>query len=493
MNIYDTLSDSVKLFSHKTAVTGPDGSYTYSELFNYSKKIASHLSRLKTVSGKKAVIYIQNSADFVASLYGANMAGMVFMPVSPEAKDLKIQEILQHSEAGILITTGSLMEVINSMDISRIPSLKNIVLLGDSFDETRAQIKCNITRISRDSSKADDFILYNWEENQPAAIFYLANTHGKPKGIMLSSKNILSNVEAIVEYLKMSNSDNILIVKSMSLVGTVTGEIIASVAVGAAMVVIGGIIHAGVILKVIEDFKVTGFFAVPVMLHQIIEYKRKDKYSIESLRYIQTGAARLSMEDVEQLMDMYKGVELYYIYGISEASPRVLHLRPEEMLLKAGSVGRPVKFVSVSLLDANGNIPGIGEIGELYVKGPNVMLGYYKDPELNNKVLTPYGLRTGDLAYMDHEGYVYLAGRADNMINQGGFHVYPAEIEKVISKLEKVKEVKVEGVPDDVLGQRIKAKVTPHENADLSADEIYSFCYEHMENSKIPKIIEILN
>jgi len=119
------------------------------------------------------------------------------------------------------------------------------------------------------------------------------------------------------------------------------------------------------------------------------------------------------------------------------------------------------------------------------------MMGYYNNPELTKEVLTAQGLKTGDLAYMDEEGYVYLAGRADNMINQGGFHVYPAEIESIISRFEKIKNVKVEGVYDKLLGQKIKATVTPYEDVELSENEVYEFCISHIEAAKVPKIIEI--
>jgi acyl-CoA synthetase (AMP-forming)/AMP-acid ligase II len=121
------------------------------------------------------------------------------------------------------------------------------------------------------------------------------------------------------------------------------------------------------------------------------------------------------------------------------------------------------------------------------------MLGYYKSPELTQKTLTPYGLKTGDLAYLDEEDYVYLAGRADNMINQGGFHVYPAEIERTILKFVKVKSVKVAGVPDELLGQKIKATVTPQDDITLTEVEVYDYCYSHLESAKIPKIIEVNN
>ena len=491
MNIYDTLIKSESEYGIKEAVTDSYGfTYTYSEVLSYSKKIAGKLLSIGLKPRSKVIIYLQDSMDTVGAIYGANMAGMVFVPVSPQAKDLKLQEIIRHCGAEAIITKSDLTEFIAGIDPGTIPTVKSILLCNDSTEVCNNAFN-QAAYFVKDCSLSEIVTASIWLNDEMASIFYMSDKHGMPKGIMLSTGNILSNMEAIIEYLKMSNKDNILILKSMALVGTITGEILASIAVGAKIIILNGIIHAGIILKAIQDHKVTGLFAVPVMLHQIVEYRRKEKYSTTSLRYIQTGAAKLIKEDVQQLMDMYKGVEFYYIYGLSEASPRVLHLKPEDMLRKAGSVGKPVKYCTVGLLDANRNAVKAGEIGEIYVQGPNVMLGYYNSLELTSEVITTHGLKTGDLAYMDDEGYVYWAGRADNMINQGGFHVYPAEIEKVILKNEKVQSVKVDGVPDDILGHKIRATVTPKAGASISQAEIYEFCYRYMENAKIPKVIEI--
>jgi acyl-CoA synthetase (AMP-forming)/AMP-acid ligase II len=491
MNIYDTLYKNAGTAPGKIAVISGETRLSYKDLLEYSRQIASLIWDTGIKPGARVAVYLNDSADFIAALYGINMAGMVFVPVSPQARDIKLQEIISHSGAEILITEESLSETLKSVDKVSIPSLAKIVMLNGERGSGELDKKFDLLGARYEKEKETVIEPYRWMPDEMTSIFYMSDKNGKLKGIMLSGRNILSNMEAIIEYLKMNEKDNILIVKSMALVGTVTGEIIAGIAVGATLVVLNGIIHAGIILKAIEEYGITGFFAVPVTLNQIIEYKRKEKYSTQSLRYIQTGAAKLSREDIEQLMDKYKGVEFYYIYGLSEASPRVLHLKPHEMLSKAGSVGKPVKFCSIKLLDINGSPVKPGEIGELYVCGPNVMMGYYNNPELTKEVLTAQGLKTGDLAYMDEEGYVYLAGRADNMINQGGFHVYPAEIESIISRFEKIKNVKVEGVYDKLLGQKIKATVTPYEDVELSENEVYEFCISHIEAAKVPKIIEI--
>jgi long-chain acyl-CoA synthetase len=491
MNIYDTIINSTNKYTDKFAAKGSGLAYTYKELLEYTKKTASLIKSIGLNPRAKAVIYLQDSIDYIAAIYSVNMAGLVFVPVSPQAKDLKLQEIIEHSGSEILITTKELLEHIVKIDSSQIPLMKSIILTDSTLEETEFECKQSVFRVAEHNDKNLELTLDKWSIDEPTAIFYMSDKFGRPKGIMLSTGNILSNAQAIIEYLKMSYEDNILIIKSMALVGTVTGEIIASIAVGAQIVILNGMIHAGIILKAIQDNEITGFFAVPVMLHQIIEYKRKDKYSTASLRYIQTGAAKLIKEDVRQLIEMYEGVEFFYIYGLSEASPRVLHLKPEEMLIKAGSVGKPVKYCKVVLLDANRNIVKPGEIGEIFVQGSNVMLGYYNSPELTKEVLTENGLKTGDLAFMDDEEYIYLAGRADNMINQGGFHIYPAEIENAILKFEKVKSVKVHGISDEILGEKIKAVITPKDNIIISESEVFDFCYSHMENAKIPKIIEI--
>lgn len=489
MNIYDTLVNSAKCYPNKVAVTALNKDITYRSLYHYASSIANQLKRYDE-KGARVVVYLEDSIETVVSIYGINMAGMIFVPVSPQVRDQKLQEIVEHSNASIIITQPKLFEFVSSLIDQNPCDCKHIVLLGEDSSDDHKTRSYQVDYVKA-SNNHTDFVLETWNEDEMTAIFYMTDKSGKPKGIMLSSKNILSNMEAIIEYLKMSNTDNLLILKSLALVGTVTGEIIASMAVGAHIVIFSGLNHAGIILKAIQEYQITGFFAVPVMLHMIVEYRRSKKYSTASLRYIQIGAAKLSKEDVLQLMDMYPGVDLYYIYGVSEASPRVLHLKPNDMLKKAGSVGTPVKYCSVCLRDANEQVVDTGKIGELYVQGPNVMLGYYRSPELTKEKLTEYGLKTGDLAYKDEDQYVYLCGRADNMINQGGVHIYPAEVELNILRCNKVKEVKVEGVADELLGTKIKVIVTPIEGTDLTEAEVYDFCLEHMESMKIPKLIEI--
>ncbi|RCX12552.1 fatty-acyl-CoA synthase/long-chain acyl-CoA synthetase [Anaerobacterium chartisolvens] len=493
MNIWETILKSAEKYPDKIMVMAAGEAFRYSEMLEYSKQLALELSKTGIKRGSRVIVYLNDSPDYIAALYAVNMAGMVFVPLSPQVKDAKLCDILRHSGAEAVITSSELAEVVAAISPEEVPDVKHITVLGSEGDLPGWNWPC-CRAAGFVYKKGRPVILEeaDWQEDEMTAIFYLWDKNGMPKGIMLSSKNIMTNMDAIIEYLKMTYRDNLLVLKSMSLVGTVTGEILASAAVGATIAILGGITHAGIILKAIQDYKITGFFAMPLMLHQIMEYKRREKYSTDSLRYIQTGAAKLLKSDVEQLMEMYKGVALYYIYGLSEASPRVLHLKPDEMLIKAGSVGRPVKNCSVELLDADKKPCVPGSIGELYVQGPNVMLGYYKNAGLSEEAITPYGLKTGDLAYMDDEGYFYLAGRADNMINQGGFHVYPAEIEKAIRMLDRVSEVNVEGVPDELLGQKIKASVTPKPGETLTPGEIYDFCYATMESSKIPKIIEVL-
>lgn len=493
MNIYDTLYNQAEAHSGKIAVISGETRLSYRDLLKYSGQIASRILDTGIKPGARVLIYLDDSADFIAALYGINIAGTVFVPVSPQARDIRLKEIIIHSGAQLLITEESLLHTLDSVDKESVPTLESIMVLNGRAGSGGLDGNYKVIGFEYDKESETFIEPYKWMADEMTSIFYLSDKNGGLKGIMLSGKNILTNMEAITEYLGMTGSDNILILKSMALVGTVTGEIIGSIAVGATVVVLHGIIHAGIILKAIEEYGITGFFAVPVTLNQIIEYKRREKYSTKSLRYIQTGAAKLSREEIGQLMENYKGVQFYYIYGLSEASPRVLHLKPDEMLSKAGSVGKPVKFCAVVLRDMEGCPVKPGEIGELYVSGPNVMLGYYNNPESSKEVLTEHGLKTGDLAYMDDEEYVYLMGRADNMINQGGFHVYPAELERIISRFEKVREVKVEGVYDKLLGQRIKATVIPCGGVSLNENEVYDFCVSHMEAVKVPKIIEIVS
>jgi long-chain acyl-CoA synthetase len=226
------------------------------------------------------------------------------------------------------------------------------------------------------------------------------------------------------------------------------------------------------------------------MLHTLVQNPPAEQHAISSLRYVCFGGGPMPVETLRRLIEGFPGVGFVHTYGQTEAAPRVTALLPQDRLGRLGSIGKPIPGVSVRLLSDDGKIAAPGEIGEIVVQGPNVMLGYYKRPADTAQVLRPDGLWTGDLARMDADGYLYLIGRRKNIVISGGINIYPEELEECLLGHPAVQEVVVMGEPHDVLGESPVAFVVRKPGTTASAEELLQHCATRLAQYKWPSRIE---
>jgi acyl-CoA synthetase (AMP-forming)/AMP-acid ligase II len=251
------------------------------------------------------------------------------------------------------------------------------------------------------------------------------------------------------------------------------------------------------ILQKIEEEKVTGFPIVPTILSMLLDLETLKQHNLSSLRYISNTGAALPVDHIKNFRKIFPKVQVFSMFGLTECK-RICYLEPEDIDKKLGSVGKAMPNCEVFLVDENGNQVTRGEIGELVVRGTNVMRGYWNAPELTAKVyrngstLGEKLLYTGDYFRMDEDGYLYFIGRKDDMIKTKGERVSPKEIENILCGMKDIKEAAVIGLPDRIFGQVIKAFIVKSNDSNVESREVLLFCSNNMESFMIPKYIEFL-
>ena len=319
------------------------------------------------------------------------------------------------------------------------------------------------------------------------SIIYTSGSTGKPKGAMLSHGNIVANTTAICDYQNLGPQDIHMVVLPFFYV---MGQSLLNthVAVGGTLVINNRFAYPAAVLKQMADEKATGFSGVPstyaYLLHRspLREYKNK----LNALRFCaQAGGhmARSLKLKLREVLPVHTAI--YIMYGATEGAARFAFLEPQHFASKMDSIGKPIAGVRITILDKNGVEVEKGQIGELNASGPNIMSGYWKDAIASARVLGPCGYRTGDMGYIDDDGYLFITGRKDDMVKVGGHRVNIQEIEDLLLSTELIVEVAVFGADDDLLGQRLKALIVP---IDKTVDEkmILKACSKTMPKHKIP-------
>lgn len=287
-----------------------------------------------------------------------------------------------------------------------------------------------------------------------STVFFTSGTTGMPKGVMLTRENIVSNIEAINDYMQNSYKDNLLIVKPLYHSSTLTGELLVGINRGTAIYIYKGDFFPQKVVSVLNDYPITILCAVPSMIASILKYK--SKYAGQ-LRLVSVSGSYANRNLLEQALRTFQ-CEIYNVYGLTEASPRVTCLKVQNFLGKIESIGRTIRGVRVEICKENGELTMQANIeGELVVSGSNVMKGYLDNIDQTKERIRDNKLYTGDIGYYDDDGFIYLTGRKDDMICRSGINIYPKTIEEVISKIDGVNEVFVFGVKDDFYSNKIVA------------------------------------
>ncbi|MDR0136347.1 fatty acid--CoA ligase family protein [Metabacillus idriensis] len=495
MNLSSQLSLSAKTYRDKPAFIFEGKETSYGELDVLISKFADGLQKLGVKKGDHLALVLGNSPYFVISLYGAMRAGATVIPINPIYTPDEIGYILNNGDVKTIVTLDVLLPLFGKMN-PVLPMLENIISCETPPSDAKSgldvsalsistKLKSFTSLIASSVSDPEEVIL---SEEDVAVILYTSGTTGKPKGAMLTHKNLYSNAKDVGSYLKMNDGDKVVATLPMFHVFCLTVSLNAPLISGATLLIVPRFSPAE-IFKLIKTYEATVFAGVPTMYNFLLQHAAGDADDLQSLRLCISGGASMPVALLKGFEQKFK-VVISEGYGLSEASP-VTCFNPLDRPRKAGSIGTNILNVENKVVNELGEEVPHGQVGELIVKGPNVMKGYYKMPEETAHTIRNGWLYTGDLATMDEEGYFTIVDRKKDMVIVGGYNVYPREVEEVLYNHSGVVEVAVVGVPDPNQGEAVKCFVVLKDQS-LTEEGLKAYCREHLAKYKVPSSIEFL-
>jgi amino acid adenylation domain-containing protein len=489
MRVERFLTDSAARFPDKTAVVAGGTRLSYAELDRSSTRLAHALTAHGMKRGDRIVIFMDNVWEAVAAIFAVLKAGCVFVPINPSTKADKLNFVLNNCRAAGIITQARLTGIAKSA-LAEAPSVTLSVVAG-SKDRLPGDNQIGFEdAIAVDSSTE---LPPAGIELDLAMLVYTSGSTGFPKGVMMTHQNVVAAATSITTYLENTQDDIILNVLPISFDYGLY-QVLMAAKMGATLVLEKSFAFPQAIFDTMKRERVTGLPLVPTMAAMILQMKDLRADAFPHLRYITNTAAALPPAHIARLQDLFPQAKLFSMYGLTECK-RCTYLPPAELKRRPGSVGIAIPGTEAYVVTDDGRRAGANEAGELVIRGPHVMKGYWENPEATRRALHegPFPwekvLRTGDLFRTDADGFLYFLGRKDDVFKSRGEKVSPKEIENVLYALPGISEAAVIGVPDPVLGMAIKAVVALAPGAGLSERDIIRHCASHLEDFMVPKLI----
>jgi len=502
MLVQNFLETSASRLPDKVALICGDRRLTYSEIDQKANCLALYLRSLGIKRQDRVAVFLENSVESVISLFGILKADAIFLMLNSSMKTSKLAYILKDCSVKAAIAHRTKQKIVEEAALHA-SELQHILWVGK--DNTIKQEPLPLTFIS--SHAFDSTISLQPSAMSPgnscnidldlATIIYTSGSTGDPKGVMLTHLNMVSAATSITTYLENREDDIVINVLPLSFDYGLY-QVLMTFKFGGTLVLEKSFTYPYQILQKMVSEKVTGFPGVPTIFAILLGLKDPEKFDFSHLRYISNTAAALPPPYIEKLRKLFPHVRLYSMYGLTECK-RVSYLPPEELERRPLSVGKGMPNEEVWIVDDHGKELGPNEVGELVVRGSNVMRGYWGLPEETAKALKPgkypgeVVLYSGDLFKKDEEGYLYFVGRKDDMIKSKGERISPKEIEQCLCSLDGIAETAVFGVPDEILGQAIVAYIRCHDNITLQEKTVIKHCRENLEDFMTPKYIEFIN
>jgi long-chain acyl-CoA synthetase len=466
---------------------------SYAQLDIATARVAAGFRSLGVARGDRVAIHLENGVEAVLSIMGALRAGAAFVPINPTTKGQKLGYLLQDSGASLLVSDRrGAPSVAEAREAVAKPCPIVLTGLGRQRDDDGPSFPCvrfedlgETAVLGRDVPRIDLDL---------AALIYTSGSTGRPKGVMMTHANILAATTSINSYLQNGPDDAILDVLPLSFDYGLY-QLFLAMQSGARVLLERSFAFPTVMLELMARERVTALPIVPMIAALLLKHDLAP-YDLGALRYITNTGAVLPPVHIAALRERLPRTRIYSMYGLTECK-RVSFLSPDDLEARPTSVGKPMTNVDVYLLDEEGRRTDCG-VGELVVRGPNVMQGYWQADEATERVLRPgvipgeKVLHTGDLFRIDPDGYMYFQGRTDDVIKSRGQKVSPREIEDVLHGAPGVCEAVVIGVADPLLGEALQAYVTLHPGAGVTARDILLHCSKNLEDFMVPRSVEIV-
>lgn len=491
-----TLESSARKFPAHRAFSYGDSSLSYAQINAAANQLANGLQSIGIQPGDKIALSCFNLPYFPIIFYGILKAGAVVVPLSVLLKQDEIAYHLKDSDAKAyfcFVGTSDLpMGQMGYEGFSNAPDCDHFFMITPKPTDP-SPIEATKSLGSLMANQSVHFESKRTSPDDTAVIIYTSGTTGRPKGAELTHSNLMLNTILCADLFKNDHTDNVLIVLPLFHIFAMVCMMSTGVYRSCHMVLLPRF-DARDVFALMQKHRITIFGGVPTMYWGLLNYTG-DEFDYPSisanLRAAVSGGAALPVQVLQDFKKRF-GVEILEGYGMSEGSP-VVTFNQLDIGTKPGSIGTNVWGVEVKLVDENGMEVAQGEKGELWYRGHNVMKGYYKRPEATAETITDGWLHSGDVAIQDEDGFYFIVDRTKDMIIRGGFNVYPREIEEVMIQHESVSLVAVIGIPDEKLGEEIKAYVVIQAEKKVTEEELIEFAKSKLAAYKYPRFIEFID
>jgi long-chain acyl-CoA synthetase len=489
MLVSDILEQAAEKHPDRPAVWCKNRWKTYRELKSAADKIASSLIALGVEPGDRIALLLDNSFDYICAHFGVLRAGAVDVSLNTELKSDELNELLADCEAQVLIAETRFLRG-SSEALRGLPELRHIILSDEQWEEWS-----HLRSLVQVHMLAE--VMQSGFERLPqpqrididlASIVYTSGVTGKPKGVMLSNLNLVSNADSIVQYLGLNPEDRMMVVLPFYYIYGRSLLYTHFLSCG-SLVIDNRFAYPTVILNTMQEQEVTCLAGVPSTYSILLNKSDLRARKFPRLKFVTQAGGGMPKPMQKAVAEAFHPARLFVMYGSTEAAPRLTYVEPEILPSKWGSIGRAIPNVEVIVADEEGRRLPPHVAGEIAARGSNIMMGYWKDSGATAQVLRHGYYYTGDLGYADEDGYIFLTGRSRDIIKVGGHRVSAKEIEDLVAAIPGVLEAAVIGVSDELLGEAIKVLLVPA-SPELNVEFVKSELKRRLPVFKQPKWVE---
>lgn len=481
MNIADALDRNKIFFPDRDAVVYGVRTWSYRDFWEQACRAANALDGLGVGRGDKVCLFLTNGPEFLFAYYACQKIGAVCVSLSSMCKAYEVEYMVNDSEGVVIVTEEALLGEVPSRD--KIPGVRTVI----TVDQGAADRRWSELLASAAPTRAT----WRAAPDDGAALIYTSGTTGHPKGVVLTHGNVISNTNATKYMGGMKGEDRALCFLPLYHSFAQNFIFTASVQAGCTFV-LHKKFELEAVLKSLRDDRITRWYAVPPIYIMVLNHPDTAAVdeALRAVRYCFSAASIMPGEVARRWKERF-GLDVNEGYGLTETTPSSTY--NHEFRHKEGSVGTPIMNTEVLIAGQDGSEMPCGEPGEIWIRGPNVMREYYRKPEATKETLVNGFVRTGDIGYVDEEGYLFIVDRLKDMINSAGLKVWPREVEEVLYLHPNVRECAVIGVPHEVFGESVKAVIALRQPGETTAEEIVELCKKHLADYKAPRVVEFVS
>jgi len=468
-SIPEIMRNAIQGYPERIALIGQRGRYTYKQLACMIAAGMNIISGCMPSNSHRIALIGDNDPAYIMAYFAAQFLGLSTVEVGRNESLETLIDIVDKTESGFVVT-----------DREDLMTAFRHKVHVKSFDEFIALCEASC------AEDHDLLNMANFQGNQrEASIIFTSGTTGIPKGVILSHKNFCFIVSRVVEYLKLKEEDRYALMLPLC---HTYGKIVAltSFAAGASLIFAENFTKLPTFMTLIAEQKCTIMSCVPYHAHVMLKWGNLSKFDLSSLRAVTFSGNKLPPATIDVLIESLNETEIFSMYGLTESTTRACFVPPKMLAQKKESCGKPLSGVEIKIVSENGKESAFGEVGEVWLRGANVMQGYFGDAEMSKKTLSGGWLKTGDLGQLDEDGFLYLKGRLKDIIKCAGERISSMEVEDALRRHPGVLEVAVKGTSDSLLGEVVHAFIVPVDNT-LQEGELRTFCATQLSHHKMPR------